>query len=412
MSTPTPNWVNVKDNGAVGDGVTDDTAAIQAVLTAAESNTLGTVVYFPAGTYMVSSLTYSSVYPIALRGDGPADWQNKAYFSNVQAISPATPTVPVHLIEIDGAAGCLIDGLGVLAAQTATSAYTNDYIGINLSDVYYVRMSRVFVYHNLNGNDFNTGIKTDAGVKNFMLDDYVCGANMYGYWMDGSIQVSIRNANVGTTQGAGGAGFYMENGAATLRLTNCQTDRGDRGIWVADGNFLFLNDVEINNYGLYGIELDMGGQVWANQVWISGVGTTGGFPPSAVTTGEGFNGIAYFTQCAFQGNSEHTVTLQGGQGYSFTDCTFGYADKDAADTWDELHIGEAVSVVTVTGCHFNVDPFYGIGASTPRSAIWIGTGASQIGVVNCACATSGYGAGRGRGGSLTIGLWTNNLGGW
>ncbi len=39
-------WNNVRDFGAVGDGVTDDTAAIQAAIDATES-----VVFFPAGTY-------------------------------------------------------------------------------------------------------------------------------------------------------------------------------------------------------------------------------------------------------------------------------------------------------------------------------------------------------------------------
>src|SRR5258705_532852 len=43
---------NVKDYGALGDGVADDTAEITAAIAA---STFGGIVYFPPGTYMVSS---------------------------------------------------------------------------------------------------------------------------------------------------------------------------------------------------------------------------------------------------------------------------------------------------------------------------------------------------------------------
>ena len=42
--------VSVKDFGAKGDGTTDDTAAIQAAL-----NTGNSTIYFPSGTYLISS---------------------------------------------------------------------------------------------------------------------------------------------------------------------------------------------------------------------------------------------------------------------------------------------------------------------------------------------------------------------
>ncbi len=55
--------VSVKDFGAVGDGVADDTAAIQAALTYVHTATHnGKGLYFPSGTYIVSSsLTVGSV---------------------------------------------------------------------------------------------------------------------------------------------------------------------------------------------------------------------------------------------------------------------------------------------------------------------------------------------------------------
>lgn len=61
---------NVKDYGATGDGSTDDRAAIQSAISAANSAG-GGVVYLPAGTYMLSSsLTLPS--NIHLQGVGPA----------------------------------------------------------------------------------------------------------------------------------------------------------------------------------------------------------------------------------------------------------------------------------------------------------------------------------------------------
>ncbi|HKO17937.1 MAG TPA: glycosyl hydrolase family 28-related protein, partial [Acidobacteriaceae bacterium] len=56
-----PDWFNVKDFGAVGDGSTDDTTAIQAAITAALAtagsayNVVSTVVFFPYGKYKISA---------------------------------------------------------------------------------------------------------------------------------------------------------------------------------------------------------------------------------------------------------------------------------------------------------------------------------------------------------------------
>ena len=62
--------VNVKDFGAKGDGVTDDTAAVTAAAAAVAANG-GGVLYFPAGRYLMSGAVYLASNTTA-RGDGPA----------------------------------------------------------------------------------------------------------------------------------------------------------------------------------------------------------------------------------------------------------------------------------------------------------------------------------------------------
>ncbi|MEN8128484.1 MAG: glycosyl hydrolase family 28-related protein, partial [Planctomycetota bacterium] len=59
--------INVKDYGAVGDGVSDDFAAIDSAFSAAGS---GDTIYFPAGTYLVSSTLYSLGNNKRVVGDG------------------------------------------------------------------------------------------------------------------------------------------------------------------------------------------------------------------------------------------------------------------------------------------------------------------------------------------------------
>ena len=68
------DWINVKMAGAVGNGVADDTAAIQGVFNSATANqqyNVGRTFYFPAGTYRITStLELSNLYDAAFVGTG------------------------------------------------------------------------------------------------------------------------------------------------------------------------------------------------------------------------------------------------------------------------------------------------------------------------------------------------------
>lgn len=62
-------WENVKAHGAVGNGVVDDTAAIQNAIDALPSS--GGTAFFPAGTYKLSSgITTGTTKPVHLMGAG------------------------------------------------------------------------------------------------------------------------------------------------------------------------------------------------------------------------------------------------------------------------------------------------------------------------------------------------------
>jgi hypothetical protein len=66
------DYINVKDFGVAGDGTTDDTAAIQALITQATTNYKKAALYFPAGEYLITNpgLASNSSRAIAFIGCG------------------------------------------------------------------------------------------------------------------------------------------------------------------------------------------------------------------------------------------------------------------------------------------------------------------------------------------------------
>ncbi|MGM5020179.1 glycosyl hydrolase family 28-related protein [Tardiphaga sp. 367_B4_N1_1] len=70
-------YLNVRDFGAVGDGTTDDTAAIQAAFDAAKVS--GGTVFVPAGKYAISTLDFTAcVVGVDVVGEGPASGTGSA----------------------------------------------------------------------------------------------------------------------------------------------------------------------------------------------------------------------------------------------------------------------------------------------------------------------------------------------
>ncbi len=90
-------YFNVKSSayGAVGDGVADDTAAIQAAITAAGVS--GGIVFFPNGTYRLTS-ALNLVDAVSLQGSGPGASILTIDHASENTLNTVTTTVPHSFI--------------------------------------------------------------------------------------------------------------------------------------------------------------------------------------------------------------------------------------------------------------------------------------------------------------------------
>ncbi|KAI1420009.1 glycoside hydrolase family 55 protein [Xylaria sp. FL1777] len=83
---PSSSFSSVRDGGAKGDGKTDDTAALQNIITAAAAS--GKIVYFDAGTYIVTSTLFIPASSKIVGEAYPAIMSSGSFFNNVTSPQP------------------------------------------------------------------------------------------------------------------------------------------------------------------------------------------------------------------------------------------------------------------------------------------------------------------------------------
>jgi hypothetical protein len=372
------DWFNVRSPqyGAVGNRTTDDTAAFQAALTATAAS--GGVLYIPAGEYMISSgLVYPHAAPLAVVGDGPG----------ASALCMKSTGPSFAALSVSNSARFSMRDISVLTDDSppdVASAWT----GASLSGVLWASFERVVMQTGAAPNRVNQGIVvsdcTYVDIDNCDIRAHVNPVCVTG----GSQVVTVRASMLGANAGSGSAtaaGVLIDSNVQTLHLNGVVINGGDRGVlWTggtgANPAFGFLYDVEVNNPAICGLDFQTGAQVWANQVWLSVLRSSG--VEHGWIFGPTFQGDAYLSQCTFQGFSGHSLWIEGGSGYVIGQCTFGQlgtTPKAAARTYDEIHIGASARNVTIGNCHFNVDPYMGISTNTPpRAAVYAESGAGRV----------------------------------
>lgn len=196
---------NVMSHGAVGDGVTDDTAAVQSALTA------GGVVVFPPGDYLVTGLT-SGANTTHIIGIGDA--------TLMSTTAAAILTVSANHLRIDNM-GFDGDGKG----ETYDGGKTAQH-GIVLNNKYYCRITSCR-FSDLGG----------GGV--YCIN--VLGTSYPGNVVAGCVFTGCNK------------GIYSGHRGEYLLTSNCTITGCNYGVWVAGGN---CNFVGCNlNYNLTGIYL-------------------------------------------------------------------------------------------------------------------------------------------------------------
>ena len=220
-------YLSVKDFGAVGNGTTPDTAAINAAMTAAAAT--GKDLYFPSGVYLIEStltIPVSSTYArFAIRGEYATDISNTSNLpgaviktsGNFTAIQTPVLTAPNNTIGYWTKA-LEISDIYVSGPQNLASAYSTS-VGFNLSGVQFLKA------HNLHAEGFGTGLYIENGSEIYLSGRHVYQNNYYGAF--------LKRSNVNTTD--------LQVWAQNLVCVNNYVPlvlRSVRSFWCNNGEFI------------------------------------------------------------------------------------------------------------------------------------------------------------------------------
>ena len=194
-STDIYRVVNIKDFGAVGNGITDDTAAISAAIAA-----LGTykILFFPTGVYLVGSQLEVSLASIAIFGAGR--------FSSTIKLKNSSSIAEGQAILLLSAAGITVEDIGIEGNSTNNS--TVSYSGIRwigLNDLT-VRRVAVNAVTNVGIYAFATTI---PNLRNRISENYITNSGNIGIDLEYGKDSKITG---NTSISSGGPGIIIGHG--------------------------------------------------------------------------------------------------------------------------------------------------------------------------------------------------------
>lgn len=341
-------YVTVKDFGALGDGVTDDTAAIQAAINASTGRSL----FFPDGTYRISSALVISL-PIEIFGTGT---RSATIFQSLSSTGVFWINGGANIISGITISGLILNGTG------GSSCYGIDQSVLTGGTVYDLAIRNIEVGAGLTGGirlqSVYYGIIENVVVTKVGPQD---GGLVFRGLDNVSEVVNVRVQNVSVRSGNGGYGLYIGSYAQGLQFFMCLFESSGllNGISIVNDlaaprppeNLFFTQvvcDTPMNN------GLVISGCYSANFVdcWFaSAVGPASSGVGHGIYVASGDEII--FNACRILNNANDGARVdQAGRFVRFVGCSVFSNGTTAKNTYDGISFRALASDFEVVNCNF------------------------------------------------------------
>ena len=252
---------SVKDFGAVGDGVADDTAAIQAAIDAAEAGGRG-IVHCPAGVYKTTSTLTIQASGVALVGSGP----------KATVFAPNFDTAA--FLEIDSAS--LLERCGIFNCEiTHTVARTGTAPTIIFGRGYRMYAVDIEITGARVGLQYGYPADPITSVGGRLIR-FRANTSSHGVVVTSQAGLFINGATFNGVPGNASAGVSIEGYHDGLWIDGETTiEEHDNGVHIAHSSGscanIYLNGCAIDRPKIYGIRVEPSGTGSVNGLHLNGV---------------------------------------------------------------------------------------------------------------------------------------------